>query len=77
MEINLAGSEATSSSNRLRVVIILAVVVLVGIGGTLSAQSVYVPVGHESYDFLKRMEARELLADYKDAALPQGGNGSG
>lgn len=34
------------------------------------AQSVYVPVQHEVYDFLKRMEARQLLVDYKDAAKP-------
>lgn len=34
------------------------------------AQSVYVPVQHEVYDFLKRMEARELITDYKDAAKP-------
>ena len=34
------------------------------------AQSVYVPVQHEVYDFLKRMEARELFTDYKDAAKP-------
>jgi hypothetical protein len=33
-------------------------------------QSVYVPVQHEVYDFLKRMEAHQLLVDYKDAAKP-------
>ena len=36
----------------------------------LHAQSVYVPVQHEVYDFLKRMEARQLLIEYKDAAKP-------
>lgn len=36
----------------------------------LHAQSVYVPVQHEVYDFLKRMEAHQLLVDYKDAAKP-------
>ncbi|MGD1044654.1 MAG: capsule assembly Wzi family protein [Bacteroidota bacterium] len=34
------------------------------------AQSVYVPVQHEVYDFLKRMEARQLFTDYQDAAKP-------
>jgi hypothetical protein len=36
----------------------------------LQAQSVYVPVQHEVYDFLKRMEARQLLVGFKDAAKP-------
>ena len=51
----------------------LSVIALTLIAGGfvhLCAQSVYVPLGHESYDFLKRMEARQLFTDYKDAALP-------
>jgi hypothetical protein len=36
----------------------------------VQAQSVYVPVQHEVYDFLKRMEARQLFTDYQDAARP-------
>ncbi|MCX6121366.1 MAG: hypothetical protein NTX44_07065 [Ignavibacteriales bacterium] len=36
----------------------------------VQAQSIDVPVNHEVYDFLKRMEARQLVTDYKDAALP-------
>jgi len=39
-------------------------------GSIMNAQSVYVPVHHEVYDFLKRMEARGLLLEYKDAAKP-------
>jgi len=34
------------------------------------AQSVYQPSSHEIYPFLKRMEARGLLSDYRDAAKP-------
>jgi hypothetical protein len=34
------------------------------------AQTVYVPVQHEVYDFLERMEARQLFTDYQDAAKP-------
>ncbi len=36
----------------------------------MNGQSVYVPIQHEVYDFLKRMEARQLLIEYKDAARP-------
>jgi len=52
--------------------ILIAFILTIIVGGGLSlyAQSVYVAIGHESYDFLKRMEARQLLIDYKDAALP-------
>jgi hypothetical protein len=50
--------------------LIFLLTLLAGGGLHLYGQSVYVPIGHESYDFLKRMEARELLIDYKDAALP-------
>jgi hypothetical protein len=39
-------------------------------GFTVDAQSVYVPIQHEVYDFLKRLEARQLLIEYKDAARP-------
>ncbi|MGB2869693.1 MAG: capsule assembly Wzi family protein [Bacteroidota bacterium] len=34
------------------------------------AQSVYLPTSNEIYPFLKRMEARELLEGYRDAAKP-------
>jgi hypothetical protein len=33
-------------------------------------QSLYLPETHEVYPFLKRMEARQLLYGYRDAALP-------
>ena len=36
----------------------------------LHSQSIYQPVSHEIYPFLKRMEARGLLAGYRDAAKP-------
>ncbi|MFH0991909.1 MAG: hypothetical protein V1799_18025 [bacterium] len=34
------------------------------------AQSIYLPVSHEVYPFLKRMEARGFLRQYRDAAKP-------
>jgi hypothetical protein len=34
------------------------------------SQSIYQPSSHEIYPFLKRMEARGLLTDYRDAAKP-------
>jgi len=34
------------------------------------SQTIYMPPSHEVYSFLKRMEARQLLVDYKDAAKP-------
>ena len=54
----------------MHIVLIIILAIIAGSGLNVFAQSVYVPLGHESYDFLKRMEARELLTDYKDAALP-------
>lgn len=35
-----------------------------------TGQVVYMPVSHEIYSFLTRMQARQLLVDYKDAAKP-------
>jgi hypothetical protein len=52
------------------ILIVFMLAIITGGGVSLYAQSVYVAIGHESYDFLKRMEARQLLTDYKDAALP-------
>lgn len=37
---------------------------------TAFSQAVYLPVSHEVYPFLKRMEARQLLVNYQDAAKP-------
>ncbi|MEK6756732.1 MAG: hypothetical protein AABZ02_11325, partial [Bacteroidota bacterium] len=34
------------------------------------AQSVYLPASHEAYSFLRRMETRDLLKEYRDAARP-------
>ncbi|MCX6135505.1 MAG: hypothetical protein NTU47_16995 [Ignavibacteriales bacterium] len=34
------------------------------------SQSIYLPVAHEVYPFLKRLEARGLLPEYRDAAKP-------
>lgn len=34
------------------------------------SQDIYLPVNHEAYDFLKRMEAKQLIVDYQDAAKP-------
>jgi hypothetical protein len=34
------------------------------------SQTIYLPSSHEIYQFLKRMEAKQLLLDYKDAAKP-------
>ena len=36
----------------------------------VSAQSIYLASSHEIYPFLKRMEARGLLTNYRDAAKP-------
>jgi hypothetical protein len=34
------------------------------------AQLIYLPTSHEAYPFLKRLEARHLITDYRDAAKP-------
>jgi hypothetical protein len=34
------------------------------------AQLIYLPTSHEAYPFLKRLEARQLITDYRDAAKP-------
>ncbi|MBN1396982.1 MAG: hypothetical protein JXA06_03020 [Bacteroidetes bacterium] len=47
-----------------------SVILVITAGIILQAQSVYVPLHHEAYDFLKRMEAKQLLAGFKDAAKP-------
>jgi hypothetical protein len=51
-------------------IIYKCVVLLIAVRFVLQAQSVYVPVQHEAYDFLKRMEAHQFLVGYKDAAKP-------
>ncbi|MBE0558444.1 MAG: hypothetical protein IH628_14550, partial [Proteobacteria bacterium] len=33
-------------------------------------QLIYLPTSHEAYPFLKRLEARQLITDYRDAAKP-------
>jgi hypothetical protein len=53
-----------------RIILSCIFTIIIGECLPLYAQSVYVPIGHEVYDFLKRMEARQLFVDYKDAALP-------
>jgi hypothetical protein len=53
-----------------RIFIIFLCTVLAYCPYRVLAQSVYVPVQHEVYDFLKRMEARQLFTDYQDAAKP-------
>ena len=50
---------------------ILWTVLFLGLLVTLSAaQSIYLPVTHDVYPFLKRMEAKGLLPEYRDAAKP-------
>ena len=46
---------------QVRLSIIIFVIFFIACGYYVQAQSVYVPVQHEVYDFLKRMEARQLL----------------
>lgn len=53
-----------------RTFIVLSIAFLTASAIHVQAQSVDVPIHHEVYDFLKRMEARQLVTDYKDAALP-------
>ena len=43
---------------------------LLVVSGTAVSQSTHMPTTHEVYPFLKRMEAKQLLKDYRDAALP-------
>lgn len=49
---------------------IIACVVLSGAAVHLTAQAVYISTVHPIYEFLKRMESRQLLKDYRDAAKP-------
>ena len=49
---------------------LLCAVALLLISSSVSAQSIYLPATHEVYPFLKRMEARGLLTNYRDAAKP-------
>jgi len=49
---------------------ILASVGVVLLGSVSHSQSIYLPTSHEVYWFLKRMEARELLTNYRDAVKP-------
>jgi hypothetical protein len=50
--------------------ILLLIMMFIVYGSFSFAQSIYVPTSHEVYSFLQRMEARQLLMDYKDAAKP-------
>ena len=71
MEINIKESiHRLLLSCFIRALGTIMLMLIAGEIGYVYAQSVYVPLGHESYDFLKRMEARQLFTDYKDAALP-------
>lgn len=40
------------------------------LGHQLISQSVYLHPSHEVYDFLKRMEGKQILADYRDGVRP-------
>lgn len=51
-------------------ILIVGAIIFILCGSFVKAQSVYVPAQHEVYDFLKRMESRQLINNYKDAALP-------
>ncbi len=45
--------------------------ILLVLSSTVSfGQALYLPVSHEVYPFLQRMESRGLLAEYRDAAKP-------
>ncbi|MBI4429899.1 MAG: hypothetical protein HY562_12370 [Ignavibacteriales bacterium] len=48
----------------------LIILLVLSVSHPLRSQSIYLPGSHEVYPFLKRMEAKRLLADYRDAALP-------
>ena len=48
----------------------LLVVFLIACTPSLLSQAVYLPVQHEIYGFLKRMEAKGLIESYLDAARP-------
>ncbi|MBI5464828.1 MAG: hypothetical protein HY966_07760 [Ignavibacteriales bacterium] len=45
-------------------------VLVVFVTHMLVGQTTYIPTTHEAYDFLKRMEARQFLTDYRDAVKP-------
>ncbi len=44
--------------------------VLVVVTSVVVSQTIYLPANHNVYEFLKRMEAKGLLDNYRDAALP-------
>ena len=46
------------------------IVALLLVAPAAFSQTIYLGVSHEVYPFLKRMEARGLLSDYRDAAKP-------
>jgi Capsule assembly protein Wzi len=50
--------------------LVLIVLVLATAWGEACAQSVYLTTSNEVYDFLKRMEAKQLIVDYRDAVRP-------
>ncbi len=50
--------------------IIIIILIVISFKAELSSQVIYLAQSHDVYSFLKRMEARQLIADYKDAAKP-------
>lgn len=53
-----------------RIILILFVLCSLLTATALNAQSIYQSTSHEIYPFLKRMAARRLLDEYRDAAKP-------
>ncbi len=43
---------------------------LIAFSTLAQSQTVYLPVNHSVYDFLKKMEAQQIITDYRDAVLP-------
>ena len=50
--------------------IALSLVLCIAVGAAVNAQSVYLHPSHEVYDFLKRMDGKRILVDYRDAVKP-------
>ena len=53
-------------TKRLLFILVISIVVV----PILVGQSIYLPSSHEAYSFLRRMETRGLLKEYRDAARP-------
>ncbi|MGE5315981.1 MAG: capsule assembly Wzi family protein [Acidobacteriota bacterium] len=49
---------------------LLLPVLMLAASAMLRAQSVYLDPSHEAYDFLKRMEAKQIITGYRDAVKP-------